>query len=82
MPNLMFCSPRMCRIFQFHTWSAYFLVTLMLVHVSSKNMCLQRQTHLKAHRISNDMVLELPTQRQGKINPSFEGGGRGLGVDL
>ena len=44
-----------------------FLVTLMLVHISSKKICLLRHStyHLKAHRISNNMVLKLPVQRFG-----------------
>ena len=49
------------------TWRVDFLlVYLMLVHVSSKKMRLERNSiyHLKAHRISNNMILEL--QRQGK----------------
>ena len=37
-----------------------FLVILMLVHVSSKIMCLKRYSvhHLKAQRISNNMLLK------------------------
>ena len=54
----------------------FFLVTLMLVHVSSKKMCLWRHSiyHLKAHRISNNMVLKLPAQRQEKSNGDKECG--------
>ena len=45
-----------------------FVVTLMLVLISSKEMCLYRFStyHLKAHRISNNMVLKLPAQRYKK----------------
>ena len=37
-----------------------FLLSLMLVHVSSR--CIQRHAtyHLKGHRLSNNMVLKLP----------------------
>ena len=40
------------------------LETMMLVHVSYNKMGLQRYStyHLKAHRISNNMVLKLPVQ--------------------
>ena len=52
----------------------FFLGTLMLVHVSSKKMCLQRPStyHLKAHRISNNVVLKL-------LARSKRGGGGGGG---
>ena len=44
------------------------LTSVMLVHVSSKKMCLLSHStyHLKAHRIGNSMVLKLPAQRQEK----------------
>ena len=47
--------------------SAAVLVTLMLVRVSYKKMCLQRYStyHLKAHSISNNMVLKLPPEVRG-----------------
>ena len=58
-----------------YDWGAdFFLVTLMLLHVSSKKMCLLSHLtyHLKAHRVSNNMVLILPAQGGG-------GGGGGGG---
>ena len=38
----------------------FFLVTMMLVHVSSKKMWLQRHTtyYFKTHRINNSMALK------------------------
>ena len=45
-----------------------FRVSLMLVHLSSKKMCLNRYLtyHLKAYRTSNNMVLKLSAQRVRK----------------
>ena len=61
--SLVFSYPCMCG-FTVPNLGCRFLVTLMLVHVSSKKMCLYRHLtcHLKAHRISNNMVLKSHAQ--------------------